>query len=38
MILLRADHPSNTKRGCGCMYYQDYFSLIRREIVKQGLH
>ena len=28
--LLRADHPSNTKRGGVCMYYKNYLPVIRR--------
>ena len=28
--LLRADHPSNTKRGGVCMYYKSYLPVIRR--------
>ena len=28
--LLRADHPSNTKRGGVCMYYRNYLPIIRR--------
>ena len=28
--LLRADHPSNAKRGGVCMYYKNYLPIIRR--------
>ena len=28
--LLRADHPSNTKRVGVCMYYKNYLPVIRR--------
>ena len=28
--LLRADHPSNKKRGGVCMYYKELFSIIKR--------
>ena len=28
--LMRADHPSNTKRGGVCMYYKNYLPVIRR--------
>ena len=28
--LLRADHPSNTKRGGVCVYYKNYLHVIRR--------
>ena len=28
--LLRADHPSNTKRGGVCMYYKNYLHVVRR--------
>ena len=29
-LLLRADHPSNTKRGGVCMYCKNYLPVIRR--------
>ena len=25
--LIRSDHPSNTKRGCICLYYKNYLPL-----------
>ena len=28
--LLRADHPSNTKKGGVCVYYKDFLLLIRK--------
>ena len=28
--LLRADHPSNTKRGGVCIYYKDHLPIIKR--------
>ena len=28
--LLRADHPSNTKRGDVCIYYKDHLPIIKR--------
>ena len=28
--LLRADHPSNTKKGGVCVYYKDFLPLIRK--------
>ena len=28
--LLRAEHPSNTKRGGVCLYYKNYLPVIRR--------
>ena len=28
-LLMRADHPSNTKSGYVCMYYKIYLSIIR---------
>ena len=28
---LRSDHPSNTKRGSVCMFYEDYLPGIRRD-------
>ena len=28
--LLRADHPSNTKKGGVCLYYKDFLLLIRK--------
>ena len=29
-LLLRTDHPGNTKRGGACMYYKNYLPVIRR--------
>ena len=31
-LLLRADHPSNIKRGGVCIYYKKYLSAIRRTV------
>ena len=28
--LLRADHPSNSKRGGECLYFKEHLQLIRR--------
>ena len=28
--LLRADHPSNSKRGGACLYFKEHLSLILR--------
>ena len=28
--LLRADHPSNTKRGGACIYYKDHLPIVNR--------
>ena len=30
-LLIRADHPSNTKKGSVCIYYKDFLSLIKRD-------
>ena len=29
-LMIRADHPSNTKRGSFLIYYKEYSSLIRK--------
>ena len=28
---MRADHPSNTKRGQVCLYYEEHFPIIQRD-------
>ena len=29
--MMRADHPSNTKRGGVCLYYKEHLPIIRRD-------
>ena len=29
-LMIRADHPSNTKRGGVCIYYKEHLPLIRK--------
>ena len=29
-LIIRTDHPSNTKREEVCMYYKEYLALIRK--------
>ena len=29
--MMRADHPSNTKRGGECLYYKEHLPIIRRD-------
>ena len=30
-LMMRADHPSNTKRGGVCLYYKEHLPVIRRD-------
>ena len=30
-LLLRADNPSNTKKGSVCIYYEDFLSLVKKD-------
>ena len=29
--MLRADHPSNTKKGSVCIYYKDFLPVIKKD-------
>ena len=35
--MMRADHPSNTKRGGVCLYYKEHLPIIRRDDIS-NLH
>ena len=32
--LIRADHPSDSKRGAVCIYYKDHIPLIKRDDIR----